>query len=295
MAIASHIARTAVGRWPDDPGTGERLGSALDARVAIDDGLVGQDDAARPPGRCCSRPSAGRGRSTGCRSTDGNGPMLRMRNDRWPRSRRWSAAARAPASSSTVRLGMPGRGRGVDGHDREAGALDVVDLRSVRARARWRATPATFAAVDGEADRPVERGDELDGETGSLGGGQRPGGELAEVRVRKHRARAPAGRGWRSCPWRRWPRVAAAALRSVAEGRRAVTDPRQRLGPETVGRVERERHGRLRDARGRGNICDRRPACLLRQPCLQRPTDRSAAMARVGEDPARVCKLGRRI
>jgi hypothetical protein len=167
---------------------------------------------------------------------------------------------------------------------RQAGAVDVVDLRSVRGSPMAR-TPATpprppgySGAVSVDRNWTAPR---------RLRRRPAPGRELAEVGLRTS-SRIPRAR-WRSSHGDA-DRGCAAGASVEAERRCAVAG----LGPSRVG-DERERDWRFRDARGGGNVCDGWSTDLLRQPCLQRPTDRSAAMARVGGDPARVCKLGRRI
>ena len=100
-----------------------------------------RDDRPARAGRCPRRRAPPDSRAGGGPrrrpASSGVGAVRRLdrrarRTSRWPRPIRWSAASRAPPSSSTSIAALAGQGRRVDEDHRQAGPPDLLDLRVVR-------------------------------------------------------------------------------------------------------------------------------------------------------------------
>ena len=145
IAIASLIARTAVGRRPGLPGVAERGDAAVDGGRADDDDLVlGTLDAGARPARSGSRAAAGRRRRPRP-VRRGRGPSIARISDVAVAELEEMARGRGapPSSSTSTEARSPVASESTSDH-RQAGPADLVDL-GVVAVSPIATTPSTVA------------------------------------------------------------------------------------------------------------------------------------------------------
>ena len=181
---------------------------------------------------------------------------------RWPRPIRCCGGGiRPPPSSSTLDRSAGRAGRWRIDHPPGAG-------RQAHAAARppggWAETPIATNAVDHRPvhrarQRPVKGRDELQGVALVLGRAGDAFGEGPEERVREDQGQR-LRREQPDRPRRALGEHPGDRVRPVAERLRDRADPDGRLWREATGPVERERHGRFRDAGLARDVGDARTA-----------------------------------
>ena len=166
------------------------------------------------------------------------------------------AGGARPADVVDLDRAVLGQGRRVDEHDRDVGATDLLDLR-VPVRQADRDDPVDGGAAHGPGQAAVQRRDEVEAVPVLLGGQRDALAEGAEERVAEDHAEGLRGEhaDRHRLALGEHPRD---RVRAIAEVLRDLADPERRLGRQPVRRVERERHGRLADARLAGDVGDAR-------------------------------------